>query len=92
MVGQKPLRLPDGFEARLRAFRDHDARELPEAGLWHRAKLTLDAEGTLTVSRSYLDEPRAPLTLDDEGLRRDAAALPRIPYWTPGWLARRLGE
>jgi hypothetical protein len=33
-----------------------------------------------------------PLTLDAEGLRRDAAGLPRIPYWTPRWLARRLGE
>jgi hypothetical protein len=90
LVGQKPLPVSAEFEARLRAFRDHDARELPAAGLWCRAKLDLDAEGTLQVTRHYLDEPSDGLVLDEEGLRRDAARLPREPYWTPAWLASRL--
>jgi hypothetical protein len=91
-VGQRPRAIPDGFEAQLRAFREHDARELPEAGLWYRASLSLNAKGSLRLSRGYIEEPRDGIRLDDEGLQRDAAHALRTPYWTPAWLARRLAE
>jgi hypothetical protein len=89
-VGQKALPMTDSLETRLRAFRDHDAHELLEGGLWFRAKLDLDFKGRLRVSRHYLEEPGDGLVLEGEGLRRDAARMPRTPYWTPEWLARRL--
>jgi hypothetical protein len=89
-VGVWPLPQPRGFEAAARLFRDEDARELPEAGLWWSATLKLDAAGGLCVKRSYLDEPRD-LAVADDALRRDAMVMPRSPYWTPEWLARRIG-
>jgi len=84
--------MPTGFEATARSFRDRDVAELPEAGSWLRAKLTLDAAGVLTVSRTYLREPPpGDVTLDDAGLRQDAERMPRSAYWMPEWLARRIG-
>jgi len=90
-VGQNPLNKPRGLEEALRALRDRDAQDLPEAGLWYRASLHLDGDGVLMLARSYLDEPRDGIVLDDEGLRRDHARMPRSRYWLPAWLARRLG-
>ena len=92
LVGKKPLKKPAGLEAALRALRDGDASDLPEAGLWFRATLKLDADGVLMLSRRYLDEPRDGIELDDEGLRRDHDRMPRSRYWMPEWLARRIGS
>jgi hypothetical protein len=91
LVGQKPVDLSREFVDAARAFRDADVRELPEAGLWFRATLSLDSNGILNVKRHYVDEPnRREIRLDDAGLRVDAARMPRSPYWTPDWLAKRL--
>jgi hypothetical protein len=84
-VGSDPRAVPPELESALRAFRARDARELPEAGLWFRASLVLDADGRLTIQRSYLDRPKH-LALDPQGLRADAEQMPRSPYWTPAWL------
>jgi len=90
-VGERPWSLPDGFAEQARAFRDADARELPEAGLWFRAALYLDAEGVLVVRRSYLDEPDpSDVQLDDVGLARDVKRMQRAAYWMPAWLERRV--
>jgi hypothetical protein len=92
LCGARPLPMLTGFESVARSFRDRDVAEMPEAGLWFRAKLTLDSAGALTVSRTYLEEPKpADVVLDDTGLRQDAARMPRSAYWLPEWLARRIG-
>jgi hypothetical protein len=90
-VGVRSLPLPPGFATAARLFRGEDARELPEAGLWLSARLQLDADGALCVSRSYLDEPRD-LAVGDDALRKEAMAMSRAPYWTPEWLARRIAQ
>lgn len=93
MIGQDPVKVPRTFESAARAFRDADARELPEAGLWFRASVSLDADGVLAVQRNYIEEPeRDEIRLDDEGLRLDAERMPRSPHWTPAWLAKRLAR
>lgn len=88
LVGQQPLAVSPALEAALRAFRDGDAAELPDAGLWYRATLTLDGASVLTVQRSYLDLPNPnEIRLDVAGVAQDLARKPRAPYWTPRWLA-----
>lgn len=83
--------LPGSVAEPLRAFRDLDVRELPEAGLWYRAWLELDAEGTLLAKRTYLEEPPpGEVQLSDEEVRLDAIEMPRSRYWLPPWMERRL--
>jgi hypothetical protein len=90
MVGVNPLPVSNELEAALRRLRDRDASELPDAGLWFRAELKLDADGVLMLGREYLSEPRDGIVLDDEGLRRDHMRMRRSPYWMPEWLAQRI--
>jgi hypothetical protein len=90
-VGQGPIALTPGLAAQVLAFREEDAKELPEAGLWFRAALKLDPDGVLGVQRSYLNEPnRSEIQLDDAGLKKDALRMPRTAHWMPEWLARRV--
>lgn len=87
LVGQRPLEVSPAMETALRQFRDRDAAELPEAGLWFRATLKLDPHGVLAVSRHYIDLPNPnELQLDLDGVRKDLARRPRSPYWVPRWL------
>ncbi|MGC4093205.1 MAG: hypothetical protein QM756_36020 [Polyangiaceae bacterium] len=87
MVGQRPLSVSPALEAAVRAFRDYDALELPEAGLWYRACFNLNAAGALYVQRRYVDEPNwDEISLDAAGLRQDVQRMPRSAYWTPSWL------
>ena len=86
-VGQRPLEVTPDLETALRTFRQHDTQELPEAGLWFRASLSLDPGCVLTVKRNYIEKPNPQeITLDREGVLQDLAAMPRAPYWTPPWL------
>lgn len=86
-VGQRPLECPQSLESAIRDFRDQDARELPEAGLWFRAALELSNEGVLTVKRTYLDLPNPEeIQFDLRGVLEDMERMPRSPYWTPSWL------
>jgi hypothetical protein len=91
--GEWPIASTPEFEAALREFRELDARELPEAGLWYRVALDLDQRGVLMVKRFYVDEPDPrDLQLDDQGLWEDAARMPRSKYWMPEWLESRISR
>ncbi|MCK5941667.1 MAG: hypothetical protein KAI24_06845 [Planctomycetes bacterium] len=86
-VGQQPVDVSPALESELRRFREHDAMELPEAGLWFRAALGLNIDGTLEVKRSYLDAPNCDeVRLDVDGVRQDLLKMPRSSYWMPPWL------
>ena len=89
LVGQKPLPASPELVAALEALREHDADELPEAGLWFRAVFQMGADGVLGVKRTYLEEPNPrELQLDVAGLQEDLLRRPRSAYWMPSWLAR----
>ena len=87
VVGQRPVDLSPDLESELRRFREHDAMELPEAGLWFRAVLELDVDGTLAVKRTYLDRPNPnEIHFGEDGVRQDLLKMPRSSYWMPPWL------
>jgi len=91
LSGQAAARL----EPLLREARERRAQIHPARGLWFQATMSVGSGRGASLQCDFYGEP----TIDDRRVSipkrdyvADLDAYPRSPYWTPPWLAKKVGR